>query len=228
MAKYKLSSILVASLLAATQLSVQAQSAAGASTATNSAVGGVSTSVIVATAAGVALVASLSGGNGGSFGAANVASSDGAKSAAAAATNATASNTAVSTALTQLQAALFSNYLDKDPTISWRFSEADKASKAAVVAAAAAAQAASDLAVASTVAIVGVVNGSRTICAAATSCTKAEFLALGLNAAITAQKAVDATNFAILTSNALIAAILAERPTFAIAAFQASITTATP
>ena len=126
-----------------------------------------------------------------------------------------------------MQAALFSNYLDKDPTISWRFSEADKASKAAVVAAAAAAQAASDLAVASTVAIVGVVNGSRTICAAATSCTKAEFLALGLNAAITAQKAVDATNFAILTSNALIAAILAERPTFAIAAFQASITTAT-
>ena len=54
MAKNKLSSILVASLLAATQLTVQAQSAAGAGAATNSAVGGVSTSVIVATAAGSA------------------------------------------------------------------------------------------------------------------------------------------------------------------------------
>jgi hypothetical protein len=74
---------------------------------------------------------------------------------------------------------------------------------------------------------VGVVKGGRTICAAATSCTKAEILALGLNAAVTAQKAVDAANFAILTANALKTAILAKSPTFAIAAFNTAIATAT-
>ena len=226
MAKNKFSSILVASLLAATQLSVQAQSAAGAGAATNSAVGGVSTSTIVATAAGVALIASLSSGNGGSFGAANVASSDGAKSSAAAATNAAASNTAVSTALTQLQAALVAAGLNTDPNIAYAYTQADLATKAAVVAATAAANAASDLAAASAVAVVGVVNGGRTICAAATSCTKAEILALSFNAALTAQKAVDATNFALLWSNTLKTAILAKSPTFAITAFNTALTTA--
>ena len=227
MAKNKLSSILLASLLAATHLTVQAQSAAGAGAATNSAVGGVSTSVIVATAAGVALIASLSGGNSGSFGAANVATADGAKSSAAAAANAAAANTAVSTALTQVQAALVNAQLNTDPNIASAYTKADTAAKASVTAAAVAAQAASDLAAASTVAIVGVVNGGRTICAAATSCTKAEILALGLNAAVTAQKAVDATNVAILAANDLKTAILAKAPNFAIAAFNNAVAEAT-
>ena len=80
---------------------------------------------------------------------------------------------------------------------------------------------------ASNVAIVGVVNGGRTICAAATSCTKAELLALSLNAAVLAQKAVDATNLALLWSNQLKSAILAKSPSFAITAFTTALADAT-
>jgi len=219
MIQNKLSSILVASLLAATQLTVQAQTPAGAGAATNAAMGGVSTNVMIATAAGVAVIASLSSGNSGSFGAANVATSEGAKSSAAAATNAATANTAISTGLTQLQAALVTAGLSTNADISYAYTQADLAAKAAVTAAAAAAQAASDLAVASNVAIVGVVNGGRTICAAANSCTKAEILVLGLNAAVLAQKAVDATNFAVLVAQALKDVVLSKSANFPISTF---------
>ena len=227
MIQHKLSSIVLASVLAATQLTVHAQTPAGAGAATSSAVGGVSTNVIVATAFGVAAIASMSSGSSGSISAANVAVAEGAASSAAAATNAAAANTAVTNALSQLGTALTAAGLSSDPTISNALTQANLAAQAAVAAATVAAQAASDLAVASNVAIVGVVNGGRTICAAATTCTKNEILALSLNAAVTAQKATDASNYAILKSNELKAAVAAKDSNFNINAFTAALAEAT-
>jgi hypothetical protein len=91
---------------------------------------------------------------------------------------------------------------------------------------AAAAQAASDLDVASKVTVVGVVNGGRTICAAATTCTKAEILALNLKAAQTAVAAVNASNYAIYLTTVLRDQVLVANPTASVSAANSLLTTA--
>ena len=74
--------------------------------------------------------------------------------------------------------------------------------------------------------MVGVVNGGRTICVAATSCTKAELLALSLRAAQTAVAAADASFRAISLSLALRDLILRFNPSASVASAVALLTTA--
>jgi hypothetical protein len=80
--------------------------------------------------------------------------------------------------------------------------------------------------VASKVTVVGVVNGGRTICAAATTCTKAEILALNLKAAQTAVASVNASNYAIYLTTVLRDQVLVANPTASVSAANSLLTTA--
>jgi hypothetical protein len=127
---------------------------------------------------------------------------------------------------TQLASLLSAAGTNPDGSITSAYNAALAAYNAAVAAQAAAAQAASDLAVASKVNVVGVVNGGRTICAAATTCTKAELLALSLKAAQTAVASADAANTAIYLALVLRDQILFVNPSASVTSANALITTA--
>lgn len=220
----KLSAICVASILAATQISAQAQS--GASVATSSAIGGISAQQVVFATAAVAALAAANSGNSGSAKLVlveNQLAGTAAATATTASTQAATANTSISSAISSLLIAAGTN---PDRSITDKAAAAQAAATAAVVAQAAAAQAASDLDVASKVTVVGVVNGGRTICAAATTCTKAEVLALSLKAAQTAVASANATNYAIYLTTALRDQILFVNPTASVTAAVTLLTTA--
>lgn len=220
----KTSAIFVASILASTQMFAQAQS--GASVATSSAIGGITAQQVVFATAAVAAVAAANSGSSGSAKLVlieNQLASTAAATATTASTQAATANTSISSAITSLLTAAGAN---PDRSITDKAATAQAAAIVAAAAQAAAAQAASDLDVASKVTVVGVVNGGRTICAASTTYTKAEVLALSLNAAQTAVASANATNYAIYLTTALRDQILAVNPTASVTAATALLTTA--
>jgi len=224
----KLSKVVAASLLALAQMGAQAQTAAGASAATGFAFGSLTSQEVAFAAAGVAILASANSGNSGPFIANgnNAVAAAAATSATTASTQAASANSSVSSAITALQAAAVAAGISTNTAYIAAAAAANAAATAAATAATAASDAAADLAVASKVEVVGVVNGSRTVCAAANTCTKAEILALNLKAAQTAVASANATNFAIYMANALKNQIVYLAPTAVVTAATAFLTTA--
>jgi hypothetical protein len=188
--KFKQTAVAVAisfSMIGAPALAQQAP--AGASKASSSAVGGVSAGTIGAAVAVVAAAAALSGGSGGS------ASTDATSSATTAATQASTAasqartaNTAAAAAATTLSALAGYGTLATSASGATLLSEALDLQLRAEAAA-------SNLALANTVSVSGVVNPitGTIICAAANTCTAAEKLLLAYEAARLSKAAVEAS-----------------------------------
>ena len=165
-------------------LMAQQQSApAGAGAASGAAVGGVTVGAIGAAVAVVAAAAALSGGSGGSAASASGSATTAATSASTAASDARTANTAVTAAAAQFNG--LAGYTAPNDTLRANAVELQGRAE----------NAASNLALANTVSTSGVVNPitGTTICAAANTCTAAEKLTLGYEAARLSKAAVEAT-----------------------------------
>jgi hypothetical protein len=207
MIKQKLIATLASSMFvaAASQAPAFAQSAAGGSKpagagaagATGAAVGGVTTGAVAFGVAAVVFVAAAASGDGGTVASvntpANTASSATAISTQKAAASAAEANVLTQGALADIDEALRLAGVDattgdlatKRTTAIQALAAADDAKQAAI-------DVASDVEAASKVAIIGVVNNGRQICAAANSCTAKEVADLNFKAAQAAVKAADA------------------------------------
>jgi hypothetical protein len=156
---------------------------AGAGAASGAAVGGVTVGAVGAAVAVVAAAAALSGGSSGSAASASGSATSAATSSSTAASQARTANTAATAAVNQLSGLAGFGALN------------DTLRQNAIELQGRAENAASDLAVANTAATSGVINPitGNTVCAAATTCTAAEKLLLGYEAARLAKAAVEAT-----------------------------------
>ena len=167
-------------------LMAQQQSApAGAGAASGAAVGGVTVGAIGAAVAVVAAAAALSGGSGGSAASASGSATSAATSASTAASQSRTANTAIAAAAAQFATVNGYTAPDNLSTLASNATELQQRAEAA----------ASNLAQANQVSTLGVVNPitGQTICAAANTCTAAEKLLLGYEAARLAKAAVEAT-----------------------------------
>jgi hypothetical protein len=183
----KLSIILATVVFASAQ--VHANEGAGANAATGSAVGGVSTGVVVAAVAGIAVVAALSSGDSGT---AAVAAKTASENSAAAATSAAAGAAEASKANTSQQAALDSlSSLTLTGAAKTAYDEVVAALAASKASAAEAAATAADLEEANKYDVLGVTRAGKTICAADKTCTAAEKRSLSYKAAFAAKTAAE-------------------------------------
>ncbi|CAN1499474.1 hypothetical protein MCEMIEM12_00442 [Burkholderiaceae bacterium] len=180
----KLSIILATVVFASAQ--VHANEGAGANAATGSAVGGVSTGVVVAAVAGIAVVAALTSGDSGTAevaGTAKTASENSAAAAASAAVGAT--QAAAANAQQELALAEVKALVEGNVTLTDAYNAAFAAIEIAKNSAAEAKVAAANLAAANKLGV------SAAVCAAATTCTKAELANLSYKAAYSAKLAAE-------------------------------------
>ena len=174
-----------------------AQSAAGASGATQSALGGLTEQQAVLAVAGFAVLAAVVSGSGGSSSVA-VPADQAAATAAASSANAAASY--ASEAVKSLEALVVASI--DSPAASVERRALEGAITNAKEAQAVAKSAADDLALASSVKVDGLVNSKGSeICRAANTCTKAELANLSFKAANAAKNAAEAVLGAVTAAN---------------------------
>jgi hypothetical protein len=213
MFKPQLTSVVLASLLATAQLTSHAQTAnPGASAATNAAIGGVSQGVVVAAVVGVAMVAAINSGSSGAVipNPGTVFAEETAAAATATVVQAAVAKDAVADVIVALKAANITGNTEFTNAVN----EAEAATLELTQAISAADTAKSDLSVASSVAVVGVVSNGITICAAANSCTRAELLGLQEKVAVASLLVAERTQAVIVKTLNLKAVVLQAIPEF--------------